>query len=307
MGDGGRVDLRGDRMKHFITSVAALLFSVVIATPAFAQGGMGDQPGGGGKGPGGKGPETPGGSGSGSGSGGEKKDEPKANKAQIESMEIFLRFLPTDLKSCEAIEKSLQKIPLVKKIVVTPGEAKMVFTGNWDQLITVQNAAATAKLKGALIAPGIFTVDCAPGRANPTTPTPAEALQKLQGVNKAFGDGMRVTVFGSVSLMDPRGFDTTLKEYGWKFVALRSHRLRTLSYEPWEKGIRPEKIKERLSKVPGVLRADVDVAASKVTLLVIRETAKDLDIVAAAEDVMVTIYPGKAEEEEESEQAPPVK
>ena len=83
-------------------------------------------------------------------------------KAQIESMEIFLRFLPTDLKSCEAIEKSLQKIPLVKKIVVTPGEAKMVFTGNWDQLVTVQNAAATARLKGALITPGIFTVDCAP-------------------------------------------------------------------------------------------------------------------------------------------------
>jgi hypothetical protein len=294
-------------MKHFISSVAVFLLSAVLAAPAFAQGGMGDGPGTpGSKGPN-KGPETPGGGGGGGGGGSEKKEEPKAAKAQIDSMEIFLRFLPTDLKSCDAIEKALQKIPTVKKIAVTPGEAKMVFTGNWDQLIAVQNAAPSVKLKGALITPGIFTVDCAPGRANPSTPTPAEALQKVQGVNKAFGEGMRVTVFGSVALIDPRHFDTTLKEYGWKFVAVRSHRLRTLSYEAWEKGIRPEKIKERLLKVPGVLRCDVDAGASTVTLLIIRETSKDLEIVTAAEDVMVTVYPGKAEEEDETGSPPPAK
>ncbi len=285
-------------MKRLISMVAALLVSAVVAAPAFAQGGMGDGPGGG-RGPS-KGPETP----PGGGDSGEapKKEEPKATKAQIENMEVFLRFLPADLKSCETIEKTLQRIPLVKKIAVTPGEAKMLFTGNWDQLIVVQNAAASAKLKGALITPAIFTVDCAPARSNPSA-TAAEALLKVQGVNKAFGEGGRVTVFGSVALLDPRGFETTLKEYGWKFIALRSHRLRTLSYEPWEKGIRPEKIKERLVKVPGVLRVDVDASALTVTLLVIRDTAKDLDIVAAAEDMMVTIFPGKAEEEEEP--APP--
>lgn len=303
-----REKLGGDLMKNLISTLSALVLSVAIAAPAFAQGGMGDGPGGpGNKGPS-KGPETPGGSGSGSGGDGKKeKEEPKAQKPQIESMEIQLKFFPGDLKSCEAIEKALQKIALVKKIVVTPGEAKMVFSGNWDQLVTVQNAAAAAKLKGALITPAIFTVDCAPGRANPSTATPAEALMKVQGVNKSFGDGMRVTVFASVALTNPAQFETTLKEYGWKFVALRSHRLRTLSYEAWEKGIKPEKIKERLVKVPGVLRVDVDAGASTITLLVVRETAKDLDIVAAAEDVMVTVYPGKAEEDDEPEspQTPP--
>jgi len=286
-------------MKQLLSLAVALLISAVAA-PAFAQGGYGETPGGpGNKGPS-KGPETPGG---GSGSGGEKKDEPKSDKAQIDSMDLQLRFLPTDLKSCEAIEKGLQKIALVKKVVVTPGEAKMVFTGNWDQLITVQNVAASLKLKGALITPAIFTVDCAPARSAPKA-TAAEALMKVQGVNKAFGEGTRVTVFGSVALLDPRGFEASLKDYGWKFVALRSHRLRTLSYEAWEKGIRPESIRERLVKVPGVLRVDVDAGASTLTVLIIRDTAKDLDLVTAAEDVNVTIFPGKAEEEEEPAPAP---
>lgn len=294
-------------MKNLISTLSALVLSVVIAAPTFAQGGMGDGPGGPGQRGPSRGPETPGGSGSGGDGKDPKKEEPKAQKPQIESMDLQLRFTPSDLKSCEAIEKALQKNPLVKKIVVTPGEAKMNFSGNWDQLVTVQNAAAHAKLKGVLITPAIFTVDCAPARSNPTTATPAEALQKVQGVNKAFGEGMRVTVFASVALTHPRHFETTLQEYGWKFVALRSHRLRTLSYEAWEKGIKPEKIKERLVKVPGVLRADVDAGAMTVTLLIIRDTARDLDIAAAAEDVMVTIFPGKAEEEDEPEspQTPP--
>lgn len=279
--------------------VVALLLSAAVAAPAFAQG---DGPGGpGGRGPS-RGPEQP----PGSGEGGEtpKKDEPKTNKPQIESMEIYLRFLPSDLKSCEAIEKALQRIPLVKKIVVTPGEAKMNFTGNWDQLFVVQNAPATVKLKGALITPAIFTVDCTPARSNPSLPA-AEALKKVEGVNKTYGDGTRITVYGSAALTNPKNFEISLKDYGWKFVALRSHRLRTLSYEAWTKGSRPESLRECLLKVPGVLRVDVDPGASTVTVLVIRETAKDLDIATAAEDAMFTIFPGKAEEEEVPEPAPP--
>jgi hypothetical protein len=289
-------------MKHFTAALTALLLSAAIAAPAFAQGGMGDGPGGaGGRGPS-KGPETPPGS---EGGGEPKKDDPKSPaKPQIESMEISLRFLPTDLKSCEAIEKALQKNPLIKKLAVTPGEAKMTFSGNWDQLVTVQNCAAAVKLKGCLVTPAIFTIDCSPARANPSA-TAAVALSKVPGANKAFGDGTRVTVFGSVALLDPRTIDTTLKEYGWKLVAVRSHRLRTLSYEPWEKGIRPERLRERLAKVPGVLRVDVDPGALTLTVLMIRDTAKDLDIVAAAEDMMVTVFPGKAEEEEPPDPAPP--
>jgi hypothetical protein len=296
----------GDPMTHLLSIVSAVLLSVALAAPAFAQGGMGDgtPPGGpGGRGPS-RGPDQPGG---GSGSGGtgsdEKKEEPK-QKAQIENMEIFLRFFPTDLKSCESMEKALQKIALLKKIAVSPGEAKMSFTGNWDQLAVVQAAIGTAKLKGALVTPGIFTVDCAPTRANPKAGA-AEALSKVQGVNKAVGEGTRITVYGSVALLDPRQFDVSLREYGWRFVALRSHRLRTLSYEPWEKGTRPEVLRERLTRVPGVLRVDLDPGALTVTVLVVRETAKDLDIVNAAEDAMFTIFPGKAEEEEESAAEPP--
>src|SRR5688572_3096644 len=118
MSGGGRQNFRGARMKHIITSLAPLLFSVALAAPAFAQGG-GDGPGDpGSRGPR-RGPEAP--PGGGGGGGGDKKEEPaKGPKPQIESMEIHLRFLPTDLKSCDAIEKTLQKIALVKKIVVTP-------------------------------------------------------------------------------------------------------------------------------------------------------------------------------------------
>ena len=299
-------DLGGDRMKNILPALTALLLSAVLAAPALAQGGIGDGPGSpGSRGPS-KGPETPPGSGGSGGGGGDspKKEEPKQKPPQIESMEIVLKFLPADVKSCDAIEKSLQKLPMIKKLAVAPGEAKMTFTGNWDQLAVVQGAAAGAKLKGVLITPAIFVVDCAPLR-QPVKAPAAEALIKIQGVNKAYGEGTRITVFGSIALLDPRKFDAGLREYGWRMVALRSHRLRTLSYEAWEKGTRPEKLRDRLTKVPGVLRVDVDAGASTVTVLLMRETAKDFDLVTAAEDVGITIFPGTAEEEEEAPEPPP--
>src|SRR5688572_12282680 len=142
-------------MNRFATIVSAVLLSVAVTVPAFAQGGMGDGPGGGGgRGPS-RGPDQP----PGGGGSEEKKEEPKVSKAQLENLELHLRFFPTDLKSCEAIEKTLQKIALVKKIAVSPGEAKMSFTGNWDQLAAIQGALGIAKLKGALVTPGIFIVD----------------------------------------------------------------------------------------------------------------------------------------------------
>jgi hypothetical protein len=289
-------------MNHILPALTTLLLSAVLAAPALAQGGMGDGPGTPpSRGPS-RGPETPPGSGGGGDS--PKKEEPKQKPPQIESMELVLKFLPADVKACDAIEKSLQKLPMIKKLAVAPGEAKMTFTGNWDQLAVVQGAAAGAKLKGVLITPGIFVVDCAPLR-QPVKATAAEALIKIQGVNKAFGEGTRITVFGSIALLDPRKFDSGLREYGWRFVALRSHRLRTLSYEAWEKGTRPEKLRDRLMKVPGVLRVDVDAGASTVTVLLMRETAKDFDLVTAAEDVGITIFPGTAEEEEEAPEPPP--
>src|SRR5262245_21221155 len=193
----GRVRLVGDPMKLVWSIVSAALLIVTLSAPAFAQGGMGDgtPPGGpGGRGPS-RGPEQPGGNGSG---GEEKKEEPAKSKAQIENMEIHLRFFPTDLKSCEAVEKALSKVALVKKIAVAPGEARTSFTGNWDQLAAVQAVHGVVKLKEALVTPGIFTVDCAPARSNPRA-TAAEALMKVQGVNKSYGEGTRITVYGSVA------------------------------------------------------------------------------------------------------------
>src|SRR5688572_7145003 len=228
---GVRLDLGGGLMKRFSSILWALLLSIAVATPAFAQGGMGDGPGGGGRGPG-RTPETPG---SGGDSGEQpKKEEPKVVKPALENAEIALRFFPTDLKSCENVEKTLQKIPLIKKLSVTPGEAKMLFTGNWDQLLIVQNAAIGAKVKAALVSPAVFTVDCAAIRSNPSLPA-ADALATIGGVAKTFVDVARVTVFGPIAQVSPKDFDATIREFGWKVVAIRSHRLRTLSYEPWEK------------------------------------------------------------------------
>ena len=196
----------------------------------------------------------------------------------------------------------LTRVPFVKSIGMAPTEVRMIFTGDWDQLAAIQNAAAGARTKAALIDPGLFFIEYA-GETQTQAALATEALAKIPGVKKVFNSGGKAYIFGAVNAVDPRKFAPTLKDAGFKFVALRSHRLRTLSYEPWDKTVNPVQIQNRLMKVPGVLRADVDAAASTVTVLLMRDTAKDLELVGAAEDVSITLFPGKAEEEDEAPKA----
>ena len=193
----------------------------------------------------------------------------------------------------------LTKVPMIKSIGMGPTEVRLMFTGDWDQLAIVQNAAAAARTKAALIDPGLFGIEYVADKENRTA-LASEALAKIPGVRKVVTGGGKALIYGAIREVDPRKFATALKDAGFKFVALRSHRLRTLSYEPWEKTVNPILIQNRLMKVPGVLRADVDAAASTVTVLLIRDTAKDLELVGAAEDVSITLFPGKAEEEDEA-------
>ena len=178
----------------------------------------------------------------------------------------------------------------------------MSFTGDWDQLVAITNAASSVSIKSALYSPGLFSVDYVVERQSSVKAVDVAA--KLPGVAKTFGGDGKLYLFAPIAQFDPRSIAPALKEEGIKFVALRSHRLRTLSYEPWEKGIRPEKLKERLLKVPGVLRVDMDPTALTATILMIRDSIKDLELVTAAEDVSCTLFPGTAEDEEMPENPP---
>jgi hypothetical protein len=230
-----------------------------------------------------------------------KGKRPKAppRPPEIESLSIILKYIPHDSKPCECLKSMLTRVPFIKSIGMGATDVRMVFTGDWDQLIAVQNAAAAARTKAALVDPALFSIEYAGDRETQAI-VASEALAKISGVKKVFTGGTRAYVFGATSAVDPRKFAPTLKDAGFKFVALRSHRLRTLSYEPWDKKVSPARIQDRLLKVPGVLRADVDAAASTVTVLLMRDTAKDLELVGAAEDVNVTLFPGRAEEDEEA-------
>jgi len=227
-----------------------------------------------------------------------KGKSPKAPKVpQIEGLRVALRYIPHDVKPCDCLKIALMRVPGVSGVSVSPMEARLVFSGDWAQLASLQNAAANVKIKAALTEPAFFTVEYAAARETQSK-LAADALSKIPGVVKVFPDGSRVHFFGSVNAVDPRSFATTLAGAGFKFVALRSHRLRTLSYEAWEKGIRPENLRQRLLKVPGILRADIDPAASTVTILMIKDSVKDLELVSAAEEVSVTLFPGKAEDDD---------
>jgi hypothetical protein len=188
------------------------------------------------------------------------------------------------------------RVPNLRKVSVSPTEASMLFTGDWSQLTAITNAAAAVSIKSALYTPGLYSIEYVVEK--PSSLKAADVLAKVAGVTKVFGSDGKAWVFGPIAQVDPRSFAPALKEAGIKFIALRSHRLRTLSYEPWEKGIRPEKIRERLMKVPGVLRVDMDPAASTATILLIRDSVKDLELVSACEDVSVTLFPGTAEDDE---------
>lgn len=218
-------------------------------------------------------------------------------------MPVTLKYIPHDSKPCECLKNALMRVPNLKRVSVTPTQATMVFTGDWDQLVSVTNAATSVRIKSALYSPGMFSIDYVAERT--TNLKAVDVAARIPGVAKAFGADGKLYVFGAISDIDPRSFAPALKEQGFKFVALRSHRLRTLSYEPWEKGIRPERIRERLMKVPGVLRVDIDHTATTATILLIRDSVKDLDLVAAAEEVSITLFPGTAEDDEPLPENPP--
>jgi hypothetical protein len=218
-------------------------------------------------------------------------------------LKVTLKYVPHDVKPCECLQNALMRVPNLKKVAVTPTEATMLFTGDWDQLVSITNAAASARIKSALYSPGFFSIDYVVERQSSVRAV--DVAGKIPGVTKAFGGEGKLYIFAPIAQLDPRSIAPALKEEGIKFVALRSHRLRTLSYEAWEKGIRPERIRERLMKVPGVLRVDMDPVASTATILLIRDTVKDLELVTAAEDVNVTLFPGTAEDDEPLPENPP--
>lgn len=286
-------------MRHILAVVVAMVLAMPAALSANVDpqdGGMGG--GGGGMG-GGKGPDVPGG-----GKGPESPENPKGKEpkpgkpAELQAAPIVLRAILDETKPPETLKMALMKVPGAKDIKVTDTEASLLFTGSYQDLNSLLKAAASVQIKSALYDPGLFIVEFAAGRQSQQKAA-MDALQKVPGVQKVFADGPKILVVGPIKHIDPRGFATALQDAGFKFVALRSHRLRTLSFEPWEKGTRPEKLRERLLKVPGMLRVDMDFAASTATVLLMRDTAKDLQLVAVAEEAGFTLFPGKAEEEEE--------
>lgn len=218
-------------------------------------------------------------------------------------MPVVLKYVHHDTKPCECLQNSLQRNPRLKKISVSPTQASMIFTGDWNDLVTITNSAASAGIKSALYSPGLFSIDYVVERQSSVKAVDVAA--KIPGVAKAFGGDGKLYLFGPISDIDPRSFAPALKEEGIKFIAIRSHRLRTLSYEPWEKGVRPDRIRERLMKVPGVLRVDIDHKATTATILMIRDTVKDLELVSAAEEVSITLFPGTAEDDEPMPENPP--
>lgn len=287
-------------MKQICSALFTLILAAVWANPAAAQcggpPGEGDSGGGRGRNPP---PEIPEG---GEMGGAVSKSKAPGRLPQIEGLRVTLKYIPHDPKPCDCLQNALTRLSTVKHVAVSPTEATMVFTGDWDQLPAISYAASVVRIKSALVSPGFFSIDYAVEKQ--TSVKAQEILAKVTGVAKTFGESGKVYLFAPVAQFDPRLIATTLKDAGIKFVALRSHRLRTLSFEPWEKDFRPERIRERLMKVPGVLRVDVDPASNAVTVLLIRDSVKDLELVTAAEDVSCTLFPGKAEEEDE---APPQK
>jgi len=287
-------------MRHILAVVVAMGLAMPSALPAsvvFQEGGGGmGGGGGGGMGGGGKGPDVPGG-----GKGPENPDKPKgkdpkpAKPAELQAAPIVLRAILDETKPPETLKVALMKVPGVKDVKVTDNEASLLFTGSYLELNSLLKAAASVQIKAALYDPGLFVIEFASGKQS--LPKAAmDAVQKVAGVQKIFMDGSKLMAAGPVKHLDPRGFATALQEAGFKFVALRSHRLRTLSFEAFEKGTPTEKLRDCLERIAGVLRVDMDYSASTVTVLMMPDTAKDLALAAAAEEVGFAIFPGKEEE-----------
>lgn len=179
----------------------------------------------------------------------------------------------------------------------------MNFTGDWDEMFSVEYAAWSIKCKAALVEPAMYVIDAASERQSSTKGL-IENFEKTPGVQKVFMEAGKLFVFARVADTDPRVFQQVVKDSGFRWIALRSHRLRTLSYDAWDAKSSPEALKQLLEKVPGVLRVDLDPKARTVSVLLIRESTKDPGLVIAAEDAGFTLYPGKAADDDDEPTLP---
>jgi len=284
-------------MRHILAVVAAMSLAMPAALPSslvFQDGGMGGSGGMGGAG--GKGPDVPGG-----GPGPDNPDKPKgkdpkpSKPAELQAAPIVLRALLDETRPPETLKMALMKVAGAKEIKVSDTEASLLFTGSYLELNSLVKAASSVQIKSVLYDPALFVIEYAAGK-NAQQKAAMDALQKVPGVQKVFMDGSKIVVAGPTKHIDARGFAPALQDAGFKFVALRSHRLRTLGYEPWEKETKAEKLRDRLLRVPGMLRVDMDYSASTVTVLQMLDTVKDLGLAAAAEEVCFALYPGKEED-----------
>lgn len=212
---------------------------------------------------------------------------------------MALQFVQHEHKNCDCLKKTLSKVAGVTNLVMGDSNvARMNFTGDWDELVSIEYAAWRIRCKANLIEPAMFAIDFT---ADKTTSTKGlmEALEKTPGVQKAFIEAGRLYVFSRMAEVDPRLYQQVIKDAGLRYVATRSHRLRSLSYEAWDGKSSLNVLKETLQKTTGVLRVDIDEKNKQVHVVLIRETSKDPQVVTAAEEACFTLYPGKAEEEDE--------
>ncbi len=191
----------------------------------------------------------------------------------------------------------------VSSIVVSETEVRMNFTGDWDEIFSIEYASWAIRCKAALVDPAMYAIDVASERQTSTKGL-IEALEKTPGVQKVFMEAGRLFIFSRVTDTDPRVFQQVVKDSGFRWIALRSHRLRTLSYDAWEANSSPEALKQLLLKTPGVLRVDLDPKEKTISVLLIRESTKDPGLVLAAEEAGFSLYPGKAADDDDEPTLP---
>lgn len=212
-------------------------------------------------------------------------------------MSVLLKFIPHEAKKCDCLEKALSKVPGVTHLVVGATEARMNYRGDWDDLCQIEYAAWRIRAKASLVEPAQCVIDFSIGRSAETKRL-VEALSRVPGVLNAFIDDGQAVVIGPVAELDARKLPDVFAGAGFRYLALRSHRLRTLSYAAWDADSQIEALKGAIGGVPGVLRVDVDEAAKTISVLMMPRSARDLDLASAAAEAAFTVFPGRAKEEE---------
>jgi len=216
----------------------------------------------------------------------------------LENLQVTLRYIPHDVKKCDCLKKALTRVEGVTNVEVGDIEARMTFKGDWNELTDIEYFVSQIRCKSALVDPGIFQIDFSVSRQT-STPVLVDAVQKVPGVVKVFVESGRLYVFGKILDVDPRSLQQAVKDAGFRYNGLRSHRFRTLSYEPWEAKSQLPVLRDVLLKNPAVLRVDFDEKAKTVSVLMIKDSMKDPALVTAAEEAGYTLFPGQAEPEDE--------